>query len=232
MKKVIYILLTIFIILVCVISFYIYNGYIMYKNAINEVPISEKIEAIKSNENYTTINNLPEIYINAVISAEDHRFYKHHGIDIIAIFRALAHDLKNLDFKQGGSTITQQLAKNIYFTQEKKVERKIAEIFMAFELEKELDKDDILELYLNTSYFGNGYYNVKEASNGYFGKEPSNMSDYESTLLAGIPNAPSIYGSNEQLASERQRQVLDLMVEYKYITKDEKESILSSKDNS
>lgn len=229
MKKVLYLLLTIFIIIICVVSFYIYNGYIMYKNAINEVPISEKIEAIKSNENYTTITNLPETYINAVISAEDHRFYKHHGVDIIAIFRALAHDLKNLDFKEGGSTITQQLAKNIYFTQEKKVERKIAEIFMAFELEEELDKDDILELYLNTSYFGNGYYTVKEASNGYFGKEPIDMNDYESTLLAGIPNAPSVYGSNEQLASERQRQVLDLMVEYKYITKEEKDNILASK---
>lgn len=201
----------------------------MYKDAINEVPITEKIESIKSNENYTTINNLPKNYKNAVIAAEDHRFYKHHGIDIIAIGRALLNDIKNLEFKEGGSTITQQLAKNIYFTQDKKIERKIAEIFMAFKLEKELEKDDILELYLNTSYFGNGYYTVKEASIGYFDKDPSEMSDYESTLLAGIPNAPSVYGSNEQLAHERQIQVLDLMVEYKYITEEEKDTILASR---
>lgn len=229
MKKVLYILLTIFIILICIASFYIYKGYIMYKDAINEVPITEKIESIKSNENYTTINNLPKNYKNAVIAAEDHRFYKHHGIDIIAIGRALLNDIKNLEFKEGGSTITQQLAKNIYFTQDKKIERKIAEIFMAFKLEKELEKDDILELYLNTSYFGNGYYTVKEASIGYFDKDPSEMSDYESTLLAGIPNAPSVYGSNEQLAHERQIQVLDLMVEYKYITEEEKDTILASR---
>lgn len=103
------------------------------------------------------------MYINAVISVEDHRFYSHHGIDMIAIGRATINDIKAMRLVEGGSTITQQLAKNIYFTQEKKITRKIAEVFMAFTIEKNYSKDQILELYLNTSYFGDGYQTVKEA---------------------------------------------------------------------
>lgn len=139
------------------------NGYDMYKEAIQNEPLAEKVESIKKKENYAEIREVPQIYINAVISVEDHRFYKHGGIDIIAIARAVINDIKAKDFVEGGSTITQQLAKNIYFTQEKKITRKIAEVFMAREIEKNYDKDEILELYLNTSYFGEGYYTVKAA---------------------------------------------------------------------
>lgn len=226
MKKVFKIFLCIIFILLLILSIYIYKGYDMYRKALDNCSISNKVETIKNKESYSKIDELPKIYINAVISAEDHRFYKHNGIDIISIGRALYHDLKNKNFNEGGSTITQQLAKNIYFTQEKKIERKIAEIFMAFKLEQELDKDEILELYLNTSYFGNGYYTVREASIGYFNKEPINMTDYESTLLAGIPNAPSVYSEDIDLAHERQRQILDLMVEYEFISLEEKEKII------
>ena len=133
------------------------SGYDMYKKAIEETSIEDKIAEIKSKENYTKISELPQMYKNAVISVEDHRFYKHNGIDIIAIGRAAFNDIKAMSFVEGGSTITQQIAKNIYFTQEKKIERKIAEVFMAFKIEKNCDKDEILELYLNTSYFGDGY---------------------------------------------------------------------------
>ena len=227
MKKILQLILVILLILISISSFYIYKGYKMYKKAINEISISEKVANIKSSENYTEISLLPKTYINAVISAEDHRFYKHNGIDIISIFRALYHDIKNGNLNEGGSTITQQLAKKIYFTQEKKFERKIAEIFMAFKLESELKKDEILELYLNISYFGRGYYNVYDASMGYFNKEPAYMTDYESTLLAGIPNAPSIYSENMNLAHERQLQILDLMVEYEYISNEEKNNIIA-----
>ena len=129
------------------------SGYDMYKKAIEETSIEDKIAEIKSKENYTKISELPQMYKNAVISVEDHRFYKHNGIDIIAIGRAAFNDIKAMSFVEGGSTITQQIAKNIYFTQEKKIERKIAEVFMAFKIEKNCDKDEILELYLNTSYF-------------------------------------------------------------------------------
>ena len=149
-------------------------------------------------------------------------------VDIIAIGRAFVNDIKAMKFVEGGSTITQQLAKNIYFTQEKKITRKIAEVFMAFEIEKEYDKDQILELYLNTSYFGDGYYNVREASLGYFGKEPNQMTEYEAIMLAGIPNAPSVYSltKNPELAKQRQKQVINKMIEYKYLTQSEADKIL------
>lgn len=123
----------------------------------------KKVETIREKENYVKIEEVPEMYKNAVISVEDHRFYKHGGIDVIAIGRAIINDIKAIEFVEGGSTITQQLSKNTYFTQEKKITRKIAEVFMAFEIEKNYNKDEILELYLNTSYFGDGYYTVKEA---------------------------------------------------------------------
>lgn len=204
----------------------------MYKEAIEAVPLDEKMAEIKSKENYTYIEELPQMYIQAVISVEDRRFYDHPGIDIIAIGRATINDIKAMSFVEGGSTITQQLAKNIYFTQEKKITRKIAEVFMAFEIEKAYEKDEILELYLNTSYFGDGYYTVKEASRGYFGKEPEDMTDYECIMLAGIPNAPSVYAptKNPDLAKQRQRQVADKMVRNGYLTEEEAEEILASED--
>ena len=209
------------------------NGYDMYKKSIEETSVEDKIAEIKDKENYTNFSELPQMYKNAVIAVEDHRFYKHNGIDIIAICRAAFNDIKAMSFVEGGSTITQQLAKNIYFTQEKKIERKIAEVFMAFEIEKNCDKDEILELYLNTSYFGDGYYTPKEACRGYFNKELNEMTDYECILLAGIPNAPSVYAptKNPDLAKQRQRQVIDKMVKYKCLTQDEANEILSQNNN-
>ena len=199
------------------------NGYNMYKGALEQMPLSKKVASIIEKENYSKIDEIPQIYKDAVISVEDHRFYKHNGVDIIAIGRAFVNDIKAMEFVEGGSTITQQLAKNIYFTQEKKITRKIAEVFMAFEIEKEYDKNQILELYLNTSYFGDGYYTVKEACKGYFNKELKEMTDYECILLAGIPNAPSVYAptKNPELAIQRQKQVMNKMVEYEYLTQEE-----------
>lgn len=94
-----------------------------------------------------------------------------------------------MDFVEGGSTITQQLAKNMYFTQEKTLERKAAEMLMALKIEREYSKEEILEAYINSIYYGEGYYSLREASLGYFGKEPWDMTDDECTLLVGVPNA-------------------------------------------
>ena len=204
------------------------NGYNMYKEAIQEMPIQEKVEEIRQKENYTKLSELPQIYINAVISVEDHRFYEHNGIDVIAIGRAIINDIKAMSFVEGGSTITQQIAKNEYFTQEKKITRKVAEVFVAFELEKQYTKNEILELYINTIYFGNDYYNIKDAAKGYFGKSITNLSDSECIMLAGIPNAPSVYAptQNPELAKQRQKQVAEKMVKYGYLTEEEKDKIL------
>ncbi|MCI8833504.1 MAG: transglycosylase domain-containing protein [Clostridia bacterium] len=204
------------------------DGYNMYKVAIEETSLEDKINNIKSIENYTKLEELPKIYKDAVLAVEDHRFYKHGGVDIISIGRAVIKDIQAMSFVEGGSTITQQVAKNTYFTQEKKITRKIAEVFMAREIEKNYSKDEILEIYLNTSYFGDGYYTVKEASRGYFEKEPIQMTDYESIMLAGIPNAPSVYSptKNAELSKQRQRQVANAMVKNGYITEKEANKIL------
>ncbi len=220
----------IFIILIVIIagSIITYKGYTIYKQALDEISVKDKVAEIKSQENYTKIEDMPKFYLNAVIAVEDHRFYNHGAIDIISIGRAIYTNIRYMELREGGSTITQQLAKNIYFDQSKTFLRKIAEIFMAFEIEDNCSKDEILELYLNTSYFGDGYYCVKEAANGYFDKEPIEMNEYESSMLAGIPNAPSVYAptKNPDLATQRQRQVLEKMVKYEYITEEEKENIL------
>lgn len=228
MKIIRNILITVVLIGIVVGGIFVKNGYDMYKNALEKIPLEVKISSIKEKTMYAKIDEIPQIYKDAVISVEDHRFCKHNGVDIIAIGRAFINDIKAIDFVEGGSTITQQLAKNIYFTQEKKITRKIAEVFMAFEIEKEYDKDQILELYLNTSYFGDGYYTVKEACKGYFNKELNEMTDYECILLAGIPNAPSVYAptKNSELAIQRQKQVMNKMVEYEYLTQEEANKIL------
>ena len=228
-KKVILILL---IILICIAVFFTSSGYIVYKDALKEIPLDKKIEEIKEHEEYTTLKEMPKMYLNAVVAVEDHRFYTHKGVDIIAIGRAFWNDIKSMKMVEGGSTITQQLAKNTYFSQDKTIKRKIAEIFMASYIEKNCDKNTILELYLNTSYFGSGYYSVKEAAEGYFDKAPLDMTDYECTLLAGIPNAPSVYSPkrNPLLARQRQRQVLSKMVKYEYLTQEEADKIYTSND--
>lgn len=209
-------------------SYLICEGYDLYKSAIEKEPITAKVEEIRSKENYTRIDDLPQTYLDAIISVEDHRYYYHPGIDILAIGRAAINDIKAGSLVEGGSGITQQLCKNLYFTQEKKFSRKIAEVFLSFQFEKLYTKDEILELYVNSIFFGNNYYCVKEASLGYFGKLPKDMNDYESTLLAGIPNAPSAYAltKNPELAHQRQKRVLEKMVKYKYLTEKEAKAIM------
>ena len=203
-------------------------GYTMFKKAIEETPIEEKVASIKEKENYSEYVDLPEMYVNAVIAAEDRRFYEHSGIDFIAVIRAIYNDIRAQELVEGGSTITQQLAKNIYFTQEKSGKRKIAEIFMAAELEKKCEKNEILELYVNTSYFGDGYYTVKDACKGYFKKDLREMTDYECITLAGIPNAPSVYAptKNPELTKQRTKQVINKMVEYGYLNQEEADKLL------
>lgn len=204
-------------------TYFLVDGFTAYKKAIAELSVEDLVEKVKNKENFESIDLIPKMHINAVIAVEDHRYYKHHGIDLIAILRAVMHDIEARDFVEGGSTITQQVAKNNYFTQDKTIRRKIAEMFMAFKLESDLNKDEILELYLNTSYFGLGYDTIKEASVGYFSKEPKDMTDSESIMLAGVLNAPSAYApsKNLPLARQREKQVLEKLVKYNYLTKSE-----------
>ena len=199
------------------------EGYGLYKNAVQEESLEETVAEIRRQDNFTSLEEMPETYVQAVVSVEDHRFYDHFGLDLIAIGRAVVNDIKAGRYVEGGSTITQQLAKNLYFSQEKTMSRKAAEVFLALEIEQKYTKDEILELYVNSIYFGDGYYSVGDASEGYFGKPASEMNDYECTLLAGVPNAPSKYApsKNLALAEKRQQKVISRMEACGYITEEE-----------
>lgn len=223
-----WILLFLAVAVVAVFSVYAIKGHQMYQKALEECPIEEKVAAIRFDASYTSLSELPEIYADAVLAAEDHRFYSHNGVDPISLLRAVWNNVRTFSLREGGSTITQQLVKNIYFTQERKLERKMAEVFMAWKLEKELEKDEILELYINSIYYGSGYYCVYDAAQGYFDKDPADLSDYECTLLAGLPNAPSVYDPtvNPDLAEQRRQQVLGKMVRYGFLTEAQAEEIL------
>ncbi len=211
-------------------AYFGYKGYQMYQDAVRETPITEIGRTIRDNGHYVQYKELPAIYTDAVISAEDKRFYTHPGIDPIAIGRAVWKDMISLSFVEGGSTITQQIAKNQLFTQEKKVERKFAEIFAALALEREYSKEELFELYVNTIYFGSGYYGIYEAAQGYYGKNPSELTDYEAIMLAGIPNAPSNYSpdTSMELARKRMSLVLDKMVDCDKITETRANEILGN----
>ena len=228
MKVIKRIIIFIILVLFCAGSLLIHKGYKMYKQALDEISVQDKVQNLRAKRNYTNFEDLPEFYKNAVVAVEDRRFYEHGALDLVGIARAMWTNIKSLELKEGGSSITQQVAKNVYFTQEKTLLRKIAEVFMAFEIERNCDKNTILEIYVNTSYFGNGYYGIREAANGYYDKDPLDMNKYECTMMAGVPNAPSVYAptKNPDIASQRQKQVLDKMVKYKYITQDEMNEIL------
>lgn len=194
------------------------RGYGLYQTAVERADVGEVVDAVRSDPSYVTLDELPETYLQAVVAVEDHRFYDHPGFDVISICRAAWHDLTTLSLEQGGSTITQQLAKNLFFSQEKDFSRKVAEILMALDLEARYDKREILELYVNTSYFGDGLVGIGPAARGYLGKEPSLMTPCECALMAGLPNAPNELSSDPGLAWARAAVVVGQMERYGYDT--------------
>ena len=218
------------VILVIVAGVQIKGGYDKYQQALADRPLTDVLEELQGKENYTQYERVPEIYYKALVAVEDRRFYKHNGFDIIGTSRAIYNDIKANELLEGGSTISQQLAKNLYFPQDNTLQRKIAEIFMAMKIEREYEKEDVLEFYVNGIYYGSGYYSIYDASKGYFGKEPKDMTDYECTLLVGIPNAPSVYSLDVRpdLAEQRQKKVVECMVDVEYITKEEGNLILAN----
>ncbi len=220
-------LILLLIVFVLVIVFFII-GYSTYSSALKEKPLLDRVSEVTSDEHFVKFNDMASDYRNAVIAVEDHRFYDHGPIDIIAIGRALVTNISHFELREGGSTITQQVAKNIIFSQEQSFSRKLGEIFASFDLEKNYSKNEVFELYVNTAYFGDGYYGIYDASVGYYNKEPKDLSLDEASMLAGIPNAPSIYSPsvNPVLAKQRQTHVLNCMVEYGYISGDQASSII------
>jgi len=177
---------------------------------------------------FVPINKIPEHMINSVIAVEDSRFWRHKGIDYLAIARAVIKDILYVGLKEGGSTITQQLAKVMFLTPEKTLKRKLREAALAIKIEKSLDKKEILELYLNKIYFGHGAYGVEMASRIYFGKSVKDITLPEAALIAGLIKAPSLYSPYNDLtkAKERQQIVLSRMEEEGFIKMSEKDDAL------
>lgn len=169
------------------------------------------------------LDRVPGHLINAFIAAEDAGFYEHEGISYSSIFRAFLKNLQAGRVVQGGSTITQQVAKSFFLSSERTISRKAREAIMAFRIEKNLNKQEILHLYLNQIYLGSGAYGIQAASEAYFGKDVSELTLAESALLAGLPKAPSKYSpyENMELARKRQQYVLDRMVDVNYLSRDE-----------
>lgn len=201
------------------------QGWRLYRATAAQKPIAGLYDEISSRPGFASCDQLPQTYIDAVISVEDSRFERHHGIDPAAIVRALWADLRTRSLAEGGSTLTQQLAKNALFTQEKRLTRKAAEAFAAIDMEKAYSKQQIFEMYANTIYFGNGCYGIEEAAEGYFGKTAAELTDAEAVYLAGLPNAPSAYASNPELALKRAQVVLKRMVKCRVFTQQQADEV-------
>lgn len=173
---------------------------------------------------WVSISELQPSTVYAFISAEDARFFEHEGVDVIRIAGAIVADIKAGSYVQGASTISQQLIKLSHLTSEKTISRKAEEAALAYEMERQYSKEDILEMYLNYVYFGGGYYGIEAAAEGYFGVHASDLTLDQSAMLAGILKSPSGYAPHINYASSinRRNNILRLMRDYGYITDDEK----------
>lgn len=171
--------------------------------------VASKVSANK-NEG-VSIKQVPDSMKNAIVAIEDHRFYQHNGVDLIGTSRALIRDLKAKGMVEGGSTITQQLTKNTLLTSQKTLNRKMEEVFLALRIEREYSKQEILQMYLNQIYFGNGAWGIKQAASKYFAKEVKDLSISESALLAGLIKAPSALNPYEHMEKATERRNLVLM---------------------
>ena len=169
---------------------------------------------------YVSITQIPAVMREAIIATEDERFYEHHGVDLRGIARAAIADYRHEQIQQGASTITQQLARNLFLTSEQTISRKISEALLAMQIERYYTKDEILERYLNLIYFGAGAYGVQAASHAYFGTDVSKLTLPEAAMLAGLVAAPSAYSpySDMQAARDRQAHVLARMVAAGYVS--------------
>ena len=164
---------------------------------------------------YVSIEEMPVDVVTAIVSIEDKKFFRHHGIDYRALLRAVKAMVQNGEVKQGGSTITMQLARNIFLSQEKTWQRKVEEMYIATELENKYSKDQILEFYLNNIYFGNGYYGIQSAARGYFDRDVESLSLSQIAFLCAIPNNPTLYDpvTNKDNTVSRRDRILKNMLD-------------------
>lgn len=178
-------------------GYYGYLGYQIYQDKIQEQSLSERVNQLKSKEDYVTLDQISPIYKEAVLESEDRRFYQHGPVDYYGLARAMLTNLTTFSFKEGGSTITQQLAKNLCLSFKKDLSRKFAEVFIAKDLEDHYSKDEILEMYLNITYLGEGNYGIQAASQYYYHIDAIDLNKQQCDILVKTLKRPSVYNPSK-----------------------------------
>lgn len=198
MKKLLFKMIIILLVIITgFCGYYGYLGYQIYQDKIQEQSLSERVNQLKSKEDYVTLDQISPIYKEAVLESEDRRFYQHGPVDYYGLARAMLTNLTTFSFKEGGSTITQQLSKNLCLSFEKNLSRKFAEVFIARDLEKMYSKDEILEMYLNITYLGEGNYGIQAASQYYYHIDAMDLNKQQSDILVKTLKRPSVYNPSK-----------------------------------
>lgn len=198
MKKLLFKMIIILLVIITgFCGYYGYLGYQIYQDKIQEQSLSERVQQLKSKEDYVTLDQISPIYKEAVLESEDRRFYQHGPVDYYGLARAMLTNLTTFSFKEGGSTITQQLSKNLCLSFEKDLSRKFAEVFIARDLEKMYSKDEILEMYLNITYLGEGNYGIQAASQYYYHIDAIDLNKQQSDILVKTLKRPSVYNPSK-----------------------------------
>lgn len=223
-KKLKKVLIAFFLVLAIAASGVFIAGFNLYRQKIESTPLPVAVEPYISSERYSPFEEIDPDFVDAVVAIEDKRYFKRDGYDWIALFRAIINNYRAKRFVEGGSTIGEQVAKNLYFYgEERGLLEKIAEVFLMNAIEDAYSKEDVFALYASMNYYGDGYWGLKEASRGYFEKQCNDLSIPEAAILAGIPNAPAILqlSTGYDKAKDRQEKILKKMLEEGYISEDE-----------
>lgn len=198
MKKIVFrLMIIIFLAMATFFGYYGYQGYQLYQETLTESSLEQRVEQLKSKDDYVTLQQISKTYQDAVIESEDRRFYSHGPVDYYGLARAMFTNITTMSFKEGGSTITQQLAKNLCLSFEKNLTRKFAEVFIARDLEKNYSKDEILEMYLNITYLGEGNYGIQAASQYYYHIDAIDLNEEQSQVLVKTLKKPSVYNPSK-----------------------------------
>lgn len=214
----------ILVILIFCAGFFVGQAWYKYDRIKTEYPIEEIKETLRTHtKNYVEYEDISPYLIDATVAIEDRRYFDRYGVDYIALARAVVTNLMEMGLVQGGSTIEQQFIKIYYFKYERSLTNKLVEIFFIYDLDNYYSKETILELYLNIINYGDNNIGVGAAAQNYFAKEAKNLSLYEASLIAGIPNSPANYqlSNNNPKTYERQRKILKNMLELDMISETE-----------
>lgn len=199
MKKLLFKMIIILLVIITgFCGYYGYLGYQIYQDKIQEQSLSERVNQLKSKEDYVTLDQISPIYKEAVLESEDRRFYQHGPVDYYGLARAMFINITTFSFKEGGSTITQQLAKNLCLSFKKDLSRKFTEVFIAKDLEDHYSKDEILEMYLNITYLGEGNYGIQAASQYYYHIDAIDLNKQQCDILVKTLKRPSVYNPSKE----------------------------------